>query len=53
MNAPWSIDNDEDKEAIATMYEHHVKDVVTYFKKRPTQLLILNIIGGDSWQKLC
>jgi len=53
MNAPWSIDTDEDKEVIATMYEHHVKDVVTYFEKIPNQLLIFDIIGGDSWQKLC
>ncbi|MBX4205692.1 hypothetical protein KW795_00670 [Candidatus Microgenomates bacterium] len=33
-------------------YEHH-KDVDKYFNKRKKDLLIINIIDGDKWKKLC
>ena len=34
-------------------YEQHVRDVLSYFKERPEQLLVMDITGGDGWEKLC
>ncbi len=51
--SPWSIDNDEDKITIIKMYNDHKKNVIEYFKDRPNDLLIIDIIGGDGWNKLC
>ena len=51
--APWSIDNEEDKKNIIKLYNDHKKNVIEYFKDRPSDLLILDIIGGDGWEKLC
>ncbi len=53
MNAPWSIDNEEDKQQLIKEYNIHQKDVIEYFKERPSQFLILDVIGGEGWEKLC
>lgn len=34
-------------------YERHVKAVLSHFKARPADLLVMNIVGGDGWKKLC
>ncbi len=34
-------------------YENHNKDVLAYFKNRPNDLLILDLIKAEGWQKLC
>lgn len=34
-------------------YQKHLKDVKTYFKKRPRDLLIIDITNGDGWEQLC
>ena len=51
--SPWSIDNEEDKKTIIDMYNDHKKNVIEYFKDRPDDLLILDILEGDGWDKLC
>ncbi len=39
--------------AYVERYEQHNQEVITYFKDRPYDLLVLNITEGDSWTKLC
>lgn len=34
-------------------YERHYRDVLTYFRDRPDDLLILDITAGEGWEKLC
>ena len=34
-------------------YDRHMDDVETYFKNRPGDLLKMNIIEGEGWEKLC
>lgn len=34
-------------------WDLHHKDVIDYFKDRPKDLLIMDIPGGDGWDKLC
>ncbi len=35
------------------VYNDHVNDVLTYFKDRKDDLLVMDICGGDGWEKLC
>ena len=51
--ASWSIDSEEDKKRIIKQYNDHKKDVLEYFKEKPDQLLVYDLIGGDGWEKLC
>jgi len=34
-------------------YRRHHESVVEYFNDRPRDLLVLNIIEGEGWDKLC
>jgi len=34
-------------------YKKHYKEVKTYFKDRPDDLLVMNLNKGDGWEKLC
>lgn len=34
-------------------YENHVQNVQLYFKNRSEDLLIIDICGGEGWEKLC
>jgi len=34
-------------------YEKHDQNIKSYFKKREKDLLIMNICGGEGWEKLC
>ena len=34
-------------------YDRFVKDVLSYFKKRRQDLLVMNICTGEGWEKLC
>ena len=34
-------------------YNQHIKRIKEYFKDRPQDLLIINIIGGEGYEKLC
>lgn len=38
---------------MSAAYDRHTYDVMGYFKNRPEDLLTLDIIGGDSFSKLC
>ncbi|SHG20543.1 3'-Phosphoadenosine 5'-phosphosulfate (PAPS) 3'-phosphatase [Desulfacinum infernum DSM 9756] len=42
---------DEDK--FSSGYERHLNRVLEYFSDRPEDLLILDITGGEGWEKLC
>lgn len=35
------------------VYRLHRKNVLEYFKERPHDLLVIDICGGDGWEKLC
>ena len=35
------------------VYEMHQRNVCDYFKNRPKDFLIMDICGGDGWEKLC
>jgi hypothetical protein len=35
------------------VYERHVAEVRAYFRDRPGDLLELDILGGEGWEKLC
>jgi hypothetical protein len=41
------------KDRFAHVYDTHVRNVKDYFRDRPEDLLILDICGGDGWEKLC
>lgn len=38
---------------LSTAYYRHHDSVLEYFKNRQTDLLVLNIVGGEGWEKLC
>ncbi|MEM9007011.1 MAG: sulfotransferase family protein [Cyanobacteria bacterium P01_F01_bin.86] len=42
-----------DREKFRDAYYRHHEDVRRYFKNRPHDLLEINIIGGEGWEKLC
>lgn len=35
------------------VYQKYVRDVEEYFKDRPEDLLVMDICGGEGWDKLC
>jgi hypothetical protein len=41
------------KDRFLYVYDTHVRNVKDYFRSRPEDLLILDICGGDGWEKLC
>lgn len=41
------------EERMTYVYNQHVESVKSYFKDRPESLLIMDIVGGDGWGKLC
>tara|TARA_R110002020_G_scaffold207522_2_gene413084 strand:+ start:80 stop:640 length:561 start_codon:yes stop_codon:yes gene_type:complete len=45
--------DEEDIEAFKVAFEKHHMDVISYFKDRSDDILILDIISGDGWEKLC
>ncbi|MFH1100595.1 MAG: sulfotransferase family protein [Methanobacteriota archaeon] len=51
--APWSLDMPEKKDALLKAYTNHTQEVLEYFRDKPSQLLVFDIIGGDGWEKLC
>jgi len=42
-----------DEPYFSDFYDQHKHDVQQYFKNRDEQLLILDICGGEGWEKLC
>jgi hypothetical protein len=41
------------KDRFAAAYQSHLTGVQAYFANRPNDLLVLNVTGGDGWEKLC
>jgi hypothetical protein len=35
------------------VYRLHRRNVLEYFRERPQDLLVMDICGGDGWEKLC
>jgi len=52
-NAPWNIENEEDKKVLINRYKKYSDNVLKYFENRPQDFLNLDIIGGEGWEKLC
>lgn len=42
-----------DREKFEKGYNKHQEEVLTYFKNRKDDLLILDICGGEGWERLC
>ena len=42
-----------DRETYIKVYEDYHKGVTDYFRNRPGDLLTMNILEGDGWEKLC
>jgi len=42
-----------DREKFIDAYHRHHEDIRRYFKNRPNDLLEMDIISGDGWEKLC
>jgi hypothetical protein len=45
--------SEKEKNKVIKEIDKHNERVVEYFKDKPSQLLIMDIIGGDGWDKLC
>lgn len=45
--------NGFDRDKFEMAYYKHYNDVINYFKNRSGDLLIMNIIDGEGWEKLC
>jgi hypothetical protein len=45
------IDYDEDY--LSILYDNHFRNVEYYFKDRKQDLLVIDICGGEGWEKLC
>ena len=41
------------RDRMSYVYDLHYKNVVGYFRGRPESLLILDIVAGEGWEKLC
>ena len=46
-------DNPKEIKERLEKYEDHNRSVITFFKDKPSQLLVMNVIEGDGWEKLC
>jgi hypothetical protein len=41
------------KEYLPIMYGNHLRNAKYYFEKREKDLLVIDICGGEGWEKLC
>jgi hypothetical protein len=44
---------DFDRETFLKRYRHHNRDVLTYFTRRPEDLLVMKMSEGAGWKELC
>ena len=51
--SPWGIRNNQEKERLIQEYEEDNNQIISYFRTNPNKLLLMNIIEGDRWEKLC
>jgi len=49
----WEIKNPQELEHRIKKYEQYNKEIIEYFIEKPSRLLIVDIINGDAWNKLC
>ena len=42
-----------DQKKFSRSYDNHLNDVMMYFKNRKEDLLLMDIVGGDGYEKLC
>jgi hypothetical protein len=42
-----------DEDHFSTLYDNHLRNVKYYFKDREQDLLIIDICGGEGWERLC
>jgi hypothetical protein len=42
-----------ERASYARAYRRYVDDVHAYFRNRPDDLLVMDICGGEGWEKLC
>jgi hypothetical protein len=50
---PNEIKTPQELERLMQKYEKHNREVIEYFKNKPSQLLVMNIFEEDGWEKLC
>ncbi len=43
----------DDEIQLRYFYHKHHADILQYFMHQPNRLLVMNIIAGDGWEKLC
>jgi hypothetical protein len=41
------------EDSLSLMYDNHLRNAEYYFKDREQDLLIIDICGGEGWEKLC
>jgi hypothetical protein len=41
------------RERFSWVYDRHVEAVTRHFAGRPESLLVLDVVGGEGWEKLC
>ena len=53
--SPWeeNVINNKKLRTIVTNYEDRNRQIIKYFKNESSKLLVMNIIDGDGWSKLC
>ncbi|KYK33200.1 MAG: hypothetical protein AYK22_01440 [Thermoplasmatales archaeon SG8-52-3] len=49
----YFVSSDLSKNEGKQKLNEHNKKVIAYFKDKPSKLLVMNIIDGDGWEKLC
>ncbi len=49
----FKVNTDDELQQLLQDYETHNAEVQTYFAKKPSKLLIMNVIDGEGWEKLC
>jgi hypothetical protein len=51
--SPWEKKTIQDSKQIIREYEERNRQIIEYFKDRPNDFLVMNIINEDGWDKLC
>jgi Sulfotransferase domain len=49
----WIADYAAKRDEIVRRYEEKNADVIAHFADRPASLLVMDVCGGDGWERLC
>ena len=50
----WITHYDENKKAeLILSHKQRIENILMYFQDRPEDLLVIDICGGEGWEKLC